>query len=336
MIEKIKCHLASFFTCQRVRYGCVAVITALSIAAVTLLSCSIHTVEIFDGETTYTVRTLNRNTANVFDWVNLKHDDYNIVDTSVDGSTTTVEIQYSYPVYVTNKDETYKVEFSGGTVEDALKAAGFSVDEYDFVEPSKDTLIDGTMYIDYVNVDYIKGSYTKDIPYKTQTVYSNKTDKGVTTLTEGTNGVKKITYTEKLVDGESVEKTVTGEKVVAKPVNAQKVIGTKVSKKVVKTEKAIKKNKAVKTSADVKSVSVLKPKSEIKLDKNGNPVNYKSKMTVRATAYTYTGNNCSTGVAPKPGYIAVNPKVIPYGTKMYIKTANGSFVYGYAVAAPAR
>ena len=56
-------------------------------------------------------------------------------------------------------------------------------------------------------------------------------------------------------------------------------------------------------------------------------------MTARATAYTYTGNNCSTGVAPQPGYIAVNPKVIPYGTKMYIKTADGSVIYGYAVAA---
>ena len=80
-------------------------------------------------------------------------------------------------------------------------------------------------------------------------------------------------------------------------------------------------------------MSVLSPSSAIELDANGNPVNYKSKKTVRATAYTYTGNNCATGVAPKPGYIAVNPNVIPYGTKMYIKTADGSFIYGYAVAA---
>ena len=332
MIEKIKCHLASFFTCQRVRYGCVAVVTALAIVAVTLLSSSIHTVEIFDGETTYTVRTLNRNTVNVFDWVDLKHDNYDIVDTSVEGSTTTVEIEYCYPVYVTNGDTTHKVEFSGGTVEEALNMAGFSLDEYDFVEPAKDTVIDGTVYIDYVNIDYVKGSYTEDIPYKTETVYSDKIDKGVTTLTEGTKGVNKITYTEKFINGESVEKEVTNTAVVVKPVNAKKVIGTKVAKKVVKKQ-TVKKNKAVKTSSNVKSVSVLEPRNEIQLDKNGNPVNYKKKITARATAYTHTGNKCATGVAPKPGYIAVNPKVIPYGTKMYIKTADGNFVYGYAVAA---
>ena len=74
-------------------------------------------------------------------------------------------------------------------------------------------------------------------------------------------------------------------------------------------------------------------KKPIELDANGNPVNYKSKMTVRATAYTYTGNNCATGVAPRPGYIAVNPKVIPYGTKMYIVSQDGKYVYGYCIAA---
>ena len=89
----------------------------------------------------------------------------------------------------------------------------------------------------------------------------------------------------------------------------------------------------VKSSASVTSVSTLTPASPIELDENGNPVNYKSKITARATAYTYTGNKCSTGVAPQPGYIAINPNYIPYGTKMYIKTADGSIIYGYAVAA---
>jgi 3D (Asp-Asp-Asp) domain-containing protein len=69
------------------------------------------------------------------------------------------------------------------------------------------------------------------------------------------------------------------------------------------------------------------------LDENGIPVNYKSSKRVQATAYTHTGNKCSTGVWPKPGYIAVDPKVIPYGTKMYIVSADGKYVYGYAIAA---
>ena len=127
------------------------------------------------------------------------------------------------------------------------------------------------------------------------------------------------------VTGPKVVKTVTGEEVLTAAVNTKKIIGTK------KTAAAVK--QAVKTSTDVKAVSTLTPAAPIELDANGAPLHYKSKMTSRATAYTYTGHNCATGVAPQPGYIAVNPNVIPYGTKMFIKTADGGVIYGYAVAA---
>ena len=33
------------------------------------------------------------------------------------------------------------------------------------------------------------------------------------------------------------------------------------------------------------------------------------------------------------GTVAVNPKQIPYGTKLWIASPDGSFVYGYAIAA---
>lgn len=32
-------------------------------------------------------------------------------------------------------------------------------------------------------------------------------------------------------------------------------------------------------------------------------------------------------------YVAVHPEEIPYGTRMYITSADGSFVYGCAIAA---
>ena len=47
-------------------------------------------------------------------------------------------------------------------------------------------------------------------------------------------------------------------------------------------------------------------------------------MSVVATAYT--GDSItSTGKKPKWGTIAVDPKVIPYGTKVYIKELNKVF-----------
>ncbi len=56
-------------------------------------------------------------------------------------------------------------------------------------------------------------------------------------------------------------------------------------------------------------------------------LNVKSTFTVEATAYTHTGNPTATGVYPREGLIAVDPRVIPLGTQVYVEG------YGYAVAA---
>ena len=299
------------------RVGCLAVMTAVTVAAVTLLSSSIYTVKIFDGERIYTVRTLNSNVTTVLSNLKLKSNSYKIENSDISGRTASIEIAYSYPVYITRGSEIHKIDFTGGTVSDAIAQAGFTLDEYDFVYPDPDSEITDTVYVDFTDITYVNGVTTEAIPYSTETEYSKSMSKGVTSLTQGVDGLKEIKYTEKLVNGVSVEKNVLSAEVLLEPVNEKKVIGTKVFK----------------TSKDVKSVSALEPSKAIELDEEGNPVSYKSKMTLRATAYTYTGRKCATGVSPKPGYIAVNPEVIPYGTKLYIKSPNGKIIYGYAVAA---
>lgn len=322
MLEKIKYRLSGIASCKKIRIACLAVLTSITIAVVTLLGNSVYTVNVFDGEKSYTVHTLSTNALSVLSNLSLRSQNYDVTETEVRGRTTSLKITYTYPVYVTCADKTVEIDFCGGTVKDALAMAGYTVDEFDFIEPSADTVITKTAYIDYIDINYVNGTYTESIPFETETVYSNTTAKGVTNLVQkGSEGVREVSYTEKIVNGVSEGKTVTKSTVVTAAVNAKKVVGTKVSVS------------SVKTSADVKAISVLSPSKTIELDAKGNPVKFKSKMTCRATAYTYTGNNCSTGVAPKPGYIAVNPKVIPYGTKLYIKSADGRIIYGYAVAA---
>jgi 3D (Asp-Asp-Asp) domain-containing protein len=47
-------------------------------------------------------------------------------------------------------------------------------------------------------------------------------------------------------------------------------------------------------------------------------------LTMEATAYCYTGHKTKTGTWPKQGRtIAVDPKVIPYGTKLIINGVSG-------------
>ena len=68
----------------------------------------------------------------------------------------------------------------------------------------------------------------------------------------------------------------------------------------------------------------------------GEVLTYTKTATVRATAYTQTDPGCDWLTAPgtnvRRGTVAVDPRYIPYGTRMFIMTPSGSYIYGIAVA----
>ena len=64
---------------------------------------------------------------------------------------------------------------------------------------------------------------------------------------------------------------------------------------------------------------------------DGEVLTYTSTMSVEATAYT-GGGTTATGTAARYGAIAVDPSVIPYGTRMYIVSDDGKWIYGVATA----
>ncbi|AFM39153.1 hypothetical protein Desaci_0038 [Desulfosporosinus acidiphilus SJ4] len=84
------------------------------------------------------------------------------------------------------------------------------------------------------------------------------------------------------------------------------------------------------------SFELKKPKKKVVIQ-NSKPVvgehfdidklNISNTITVESTAYTYTGNKTATGITPRQGIIAVDPRVIAMGTKVYVEG------YGYAIAA---
>ncbi len=320
MLEGIKNAFGFIKELSHKRIPCIAFLIAVTLGITTLLGCSVKTFVISDGNQTYTVKSIFADAENALSLANLENRSYKILTAQVGRNNASIKIAYTFPVYITKGEETVELEATEATVEEILKNAGYTVDKHDMVEPSLDTVISDTAYIDYTDIEYVSGSYTEKIPSKTETVYSSKYSKGTEKIQQkGSDGVKEITYTAKKVNGKTVETSVDSSVVLTAAVNTKKIVGTKTA--------------SAKTSDTVKCVSTLKPSSPIELDKNGKPLNYKKVMTVKATAYTYTGNNCSTGVAPQPGYIAVNPKIIPYGTKMYIKSTDGKYTYGYAVAA---
>lgn len=309
----------TFAKLMQMRAPLMAMLLIASICAATLLFGTVNTFTVTVGEETQTVRTLSSDIDSAINVAGFNSNKYKVLSVSAQGRNTNISLAYTFPVHITMGNKTMKVFAIESTVAEILKEAGFTVDQYDMVEPSLDTVISDSAYIDYTNIDYVTGSYTEKIPSTIKTVYSSSMKEGTSTLAAGKDGEQQVNYTAKMVNGVAVETVIDSCVTLSAAVDGTKTIGTK--------------KPVVSTSENTNCISTLVPSSPIELDANGNPVNFKSHMTVQATAYTYTGNNCSTGVAPQPGYIAVNPNVIPYGTKMYIKSSDGAYIYGYAVAA---
>lgn len=100
---------------------------------------------------------------------------------------------------------------------------------------------------------------------------------------------------------------------------------------------------AAQIRAQTAAISNLDWSDEFPLDENGIPMEYKYVLKEqRATGYWRSGNvygagsracQAKTGVYYcTAGTVAVRSDQIPYGTKLYIRTPGGGFIYGYAVA----
>lgn len=79
-------------------------------------------------------------------------------------------------------------------------------------------------------------------------------------------------------------------------------------------------------------ISELDVPDSLELNSKGIPKDFQYAISAKATAYHGDAATAS-GRKPMPGHIAVDPKEFPYGTELYIISEDGSYVYGYCIAA---
>lgn len=168
---------------------------------------------------------------------------------------------------------------------------------------------------------------TEQIKFETKTEQSDELYVGETKIkTEGENGEKLIRTKNEYIDGRLVNSTVVKTEIKKEPTDCIKLVGTKEEEEVLSvTAETADENEGF--------VSYDEPSLQTFTDYNGNTVSYKQVITGSGTAYTAEpGALTATGVAAYLGGVAVNPNVIPYGSKLYIVSSDNSIVYGYATA----
>ncbi|MBQ2974026.1 MAG: G5 domain-containing protein [Clostridia bacterium] len=232
-----------------------------------------------------------------------------------------VFIKRAFGVSISSDGESQKLFMTKGTVKDAIEKSGIKLGKDDIVVPSLDTPLGGLTDIRIFRVKYDTKKETQPVEYETEVIRSDDMyidEKEV--VTKGVDGEKTVFYTAKYVDGKLDDKFFEYERVTQKPVNEVVKVGTKKRA----TLASHKNNNA--------PISDLAVPADLKLDENGIPVDYAYCVEGKATAYTGDPETAS-GRTPMPGHIAVDPKEFPYGTELYVVSADGSYVYGYCVAA---
>lgn len=174
------------------------------------------------------------------------------------------------------------------TVGDMLEAYGIPVGKDDVVTPAQDKVLTEDAEVKVERISFEEITVSEAVPFKTKVEGTDELPAGTKKVVQkGQKGEDSVTYRIKYSDGKEVARKEIARETVKKPV-------TKIIKK--------------------STVGTI------------NGAEYARKFTVKAYSYTGGGTTAS-GLPAAVGRIAVDPSVIPLGTRVYVEG------YGFATAA---
>ncbi|RHW31758.1 DUF348 domain-containing protein [Lysinibacillus yapensis] len=238
-----------------------------------------------------------------------KHDKVSHALDSEVGKTGQIDIQKAFQLTLVDGKEERQVWSTSTTVANFLKQQGIQLNEFDRVENKMEKKIAPGDKIKVVRVEKVTDVVEEPVDFAVETKSDSSLPKGTKkVVTQGQKGKVARTFEVTKENGRVVDKRLKSEEVIQQPKTKVVAVGNKV------------------ITAAVSRGS--KPSASSSASSNAGG----KEFYVTATAYTANCAGCSgvtaTGIALKNGMkvIAVDPKVIPLGSKVWVEG------YGNAIA----
>ncbi|MDD6643552.1 MAG: 3D domain-containing protein [Firmicutes bacterium] len=251
-----------------------------------------------------------------------------------------IDIQRMQMVTVIHRGERSVIGTYGETVSALLGRLNITLGANDLLSCERDSLTYDGMIVEIVHKEIEIEEYDETIPYQTNYFEDPELAAGEElVLIEGVDGV--VHYKTQIVyeNGKEVSREIIDETVVTEMVTRLVVKGPErvITEQPDEPDHRVPETIGVipeKDSDPVKTGATEGIANGTITTASGTTYTYTDVLTVTATAYScegYTGYTYS-GTVARVGAIAVDPNYIPLGTKMYIVSNDGQYVYGYCTA----
>ena len=314
-MQRIKDLLKSVFA-LRASVICLAAVVLSSAVIALALNLTVYEVKIDDNGNTESYKVYSRTVKGALAEAGVCLKEGDVLSANPDDKVRKypkIAIKRAKTVTVALNDKVQTVHTASDTVNDLISEMGIELGDKNLLLTDGNTPISENLKIEIIKKVYREVKETEAIHFTTENVKNNKVKKGIESVkTAGVNGEKVKTYKVLEHNGQVIEKTLVSEEVTKKPVSKVVEYGTMV----VTTDRGANNNRN---------------------HNSGNTQGGKSFSYSRVldmTAYAYTGGGrTASGTYVSVGQVAVDPNVIPLGSRLYIEAWDGkSWVYGYATA----
>ena len=273
-----------------------------------------NTYVITDGTRVITYTTTATDPRTVLGEAGLTLDADDTYTTQPGLGTSEITVRRSQTISIDYCGEKMTATSYGETVEQLLHRLNLSLGENDRLSCAlTDNTYDG-MRLSVERVLRQNQTYASNIPHGTIYCEDPNLPQGMEEiLVEGVDGEMLCTASVTYVNGQETHRNLMEQIITANPVDQVIALGTGL---------------AAAPASDANLPVITEDKIILP---NGEVLSYVGSTTARATAY-YNRGTTATGTTAQEGVVAVDPSFIPFGTRMFIITNDGQYVYGISTA----